>query len=127
MITKERIMEELVAIATAKVTDYLFVEDGVLTVRQTEALDEARKAALASIEKTAGGLRMKFYDKLKALELIGRALGMFEGGSGDKVEENNLLQEIMRATMEEKDEIQALEQQAAAGYDLVEQGGDSGI
>jgi len=48
----------------------------------TEKLDENQKAALAGIEETKHGIKVNTYDKVKALELLGKHLGMFT----DKVE-----------------------------------------
>ena len=53
--------------------------------------------AIASVEKGSGGLKVKFYDKLKALELLGKAVGLFEGGA-QAPEDNGLLEAILTAT-----------------------------
>jgi len=69
---------------------------------------------------------VKFYDKLKALELLGKYMGLFEGKlSREEKEENNLLEAILKATREEVDihDIPELQQAAAVGHDLVEQAG----
>jgi len=48
----------------------------------TEKLTEDQKAAIAGIEETKFGIKVSTYDKVRALELIGKHLGMFT----DKVE-----------------------------------------
>ena len=87
-------------------------------------------AAIASVERTAGGLKVKFYDKLKALELLGKYMGMFDGTADHSGQEhNNLLEAILAATREEvgTDGIPELQQTADAGDDLVEQTGAAGL
>ena len=73
-VSRDKILQELALIGFARVPDYLEIRDGSLTIRDLENLDGA---AIASVEKGTGGLKMKFYDKLKALELMGKYLGMF--------------------------------------------------
>lgn len=117
----QRVLEELSSIAFAQATDYLQVEDGVLTIRNSEDLSKRHRAAIASMEKTTTGVKVKFYDKLKALELLGKAMGLFDGGAAEQ-EENNLLEAILLATEKEVDtgDLPEVQQAAAAGHELVE-------
>lgn len=96
-ITAARILTELGAIAFARTTDFLTVRDGVLTVADTEALPEDLACAIASLEKSTGSIKVKFYDKLKALELLGKAVGLFDGAAAEQ-EDNGLLEAILEAT-----------------------------
>ena len=70
-ISPERILKELAAIAFARVPDYMELTGA--DVRMREELKPLERAAVASIEKTTTGLKVKFYDKMKALELLGVA------------------------------------------------------
>ena len=118
------ILEELRAIAMARATDFLTVEDGALEIRGTGELTPEQTAAIASVERSTGGLKVKFYDKLKALELLGKYLGLFEArGSLPEDRQTNLLQAILEATAKEVDvrDLPELQQAAAAGHDMVEQ------
>lgn len=117
------ILSQLHAIATADVTALLAVRDGVLEVRSTDDLPPEVRAAICSIEKSTGGVKVKFYDKLKALELLGKYLGLFDGTAAQEDPENNLLQILLEGTKEEIDthDIPELQQAAAVGDDLVEQ------
>ena len=118
------ILEELWAIAMARATDYMCVRDGALEIRSTGELTPEQSAAIASIERSAGGLKVKFYDKLKALELLGKYLGLFETRAAwADGQDTNLLQAILEATEKEvsTDDLPELQQAAAAGDDLVEQ------
>ena len=118
----DRIIEELVAIGFARATDYLYTKDGVLTVKDTEQLPEDAGAAIASIERSTTGLKVKFYDKLKALEMLGKCVGLFEPAQPEQ-EENNLLQTVLESTREEVDliDIPEIQPSAADCNDLVEQ------
>ena len=91
-LTQERIVEELVAIGFARATDILDVKDG-----QTLLKEAADGTAIANLETTPKGVKVKFYDKLKALELLGKHLGMFTG-TGTEPDSNNLLEAILAAT-----------------------------
>jgi len=120
-LSQEQILRELVAIGFAKATDYLSVDNGKLLVKPTEEWKSA--AAIASVENTSNGLRVKFYDKMKALELLGKYFGLFEGKAAPKAaQENNLLERILADTQKEVDlrDIPELQQTADTGDDLVE-------
>ena len=121
-ITKKQVVEELAAIGFARATNFLSVSEGELTIRDTETLSKADQAAIASIERSSTGIKLKFYDKMKALELLGKYMGMFEGGPKEEEVRNNLLAAILAATQEEVelDDIPEVQQAADACHDLVE-------
>lgn len=58
------------------------IEEQFVEMIDTDSLPGDKKAAIASIKETKYGIVVESYDKLKALELIGRHLGMFK----DKIE-----------------------------------------
>lgn len=112
-ITQDRVLLELAKIAFASGSDFAKVvteprnekvwndddqefedkETSIQTVRlkDTDTLPEDKRAAIAEISEGKFGITVKSYDKVKALELIGKHLGMWDkadkkGGDGD---ENN--------------------------------------
>lgn len=122
----EEILTELAAIGMTRATDVLYIEDGQVALKSPAQMGKDHAAAIASGEKTTGGWKVKFYDKLKALELLGSHLGMFGDRGGRREEEkNNLLEAILSSTQEAIDtsDIQELQQAADPGDDLVEQTG----
>lgn len=121
-ISEKQIMEELAAIGFAKATDYLGVENGELIIKSTDTLKKEDQAAIASVERTSNGIRLKLYDKMKALELMGKQMGMFEGKEAAVQEKNNLLEAILAATQEEiqTNDLPEIQQAADTGHDMVE-------
>ncbi len=101
---KDRIIEELKAIGFARATDYLQTQGDALVVRSTAELPEDAGAAIAAIERSSTGLKVKFYDKLKALELLGKCCGLFEDGVAD-AQDNGLLEAVLQATKGEIDAV----------------------
>lgn len=88
-ITQDRVLQELAAIAFAKATDYAEIKNECVRTKDTAELDEQQVRALAGIEEGKFGIKVKLNDKEKALELLGRHLGMFK----DKVEVSGLEEE----------------------------------
>lgn len=76
-VTQDRVIQELAAIAFARATDYASVIDGAVTIKNTDRLSDDQIRAIAGIKEGTNGIEIKLNDKEKALELLGRHLGMW--------------------------------------------------
>lgn len=98
-VTQDSVVKELCAIASANATDFarvvektalqpLFDDNGnvidhqevkfnVVEIVPTEQLPEDKKRAIACIKQGKYGIEVVMCDKIRALELLGRHLGMF--------------------------------------------------
>ena len=76
-ITQDMVLQELAAIAFARVTDYVSVMGGMAQVKDTDQLSDSQIAAIAGIKETQNGIEVKLGSKEKTLALLGRHLGMW--------------------------------------------------
>ncbi len=89
-ISQDEVVRELARIAFSNGCDYTRVvekkeldDEGrevmvkELEIINTDDLTESQRAAVASINIDRYGIKVSPYDKMKALELLGRHLGMF--------------------------------------------------
>lgn len=77
-ITADRVLEELAAIAFSDRTELAQVgKHGEVNFTPTEQLPDEIKKIIAGIENGKYGTKVTTYDKVKALELLGKHLGMF--------------------------------------------------
>lgn len=99
-ITAEMVLKEYAKIGFANITDYLSVEDKLVTVDRdennqpikglvqvvnifdTDMVKTDKMAAVSEIRQTRDGISVKLHDKKGALDSIARHLGMFN----DKME-----------------------------------------
>lgn len=105
-VTQDRVVQELAAIAFARATDYAKVEAGRVTIVPTGKLSKEQIRAISGIKEGANGIEIKLNDKEKALELLGRHLGMWN----DKL---NLNVPALDESIKEMEEY--FEQQKKAG------------
>lgn len=80
-VTQDRVVEELAAIAFSKATDYVEIRSngvaGMVIIKPTSELSDTQVRAISGIKEGANGIEIKLNDKEKALELLGRHLGMW--------------------------------------------------
>ena len=88
-VTQDRVIEELAAIAFAKATDFAQIVNGNVVLTDTADLAESQVKAIAGIKMGKNGIELKLNAQEKALELLGRHLGMFK----DKLEVSGLDEE----------------------------------
>lgn len=88
-ITQDRVLQELAAVGFARGTDYAEItSSGGVVLKPTENLSDQQKAAVTGIKETQAGVEVKLADKVKALELLGKHLGLFDGpGVGQSTED----------------------------------------
>ena len=69
-------MIELARIAFADVTDVIQIRGGEVTVTDTAKLSEGQRAAIAVIEETKGGLKVRMHAKAQALDSLAKHFGL---------------------------------------------------
>ena len=123
-VTQERVRQELAAIGFANASDFVTItKNGLVRLTPTDEVPDEKKKAIASIKEGQYGVEVKLHDKVRALELLGKDLGMFGAGNAPASEqENNIFEVIEESTREEidTDEIPEIEPPAKSGHDLVE-------
>lgn len=119
-ITAEMVLREYAKIGFSNITDYLSVEDKLVTIDRdsegrpitelaqvvnifdTDMIKPDKMRAVAEIKQTKEGIALKLHDKKGALDSIARHLGMFN----DKVEMSGAgggpLQVVFSAAMQKK-------------------------
>ncbi len=82
-ITQDRVLNELARVAFGNSRAVMSWGPGGLTLRNSEDLTEDEAALVSEVRATttrdgSGSLALKTHDKMKALELLGKHLGMFD-------------------------------------------------
>ncbi|MCI7768416.1 MAG: terminase small subunit [Oscillospiraceae bacterium] len=90
-ITKKAVLAELAAIAFSDFSKFAGIsadENGemVIVLTETDRLSADCRKAVSSIKAGTKGIEIKLYDKLRALELLGRVCGIFGGDDPDERE-----------------------------------------
>ncbi len=86
-ITADRVLAELAAIAFSDRSKFSKVTDRQhVSFTPTDELSDTERRSIAGIIEGRNGIEIKSYDKLRALELIGKHIGMFEKNRADQEE-----------------------------------------
>lgn len=80
-ITQDMVIEELARIAFASMSDLATWNASGVSFKDSSTLDDRTLKSVSAVEETTnehgGSLKIKQYDKVRALELLGKHLGMF--------------------------------------------------
>lgn len=132
-VTQEMVIKELASIGFADVIDYAEVvekkyidENGKersyadVDIKVTANIPINKRKAVSSIKQGKNGIEIKLNDKVKALELLGKHLGMFKDNEANQTKDNGLNTAIEKSAEEVWiDEIRKDKPQANEGLDMV--------
>lgn len=103
-ITRDRVLKELAAIGFSNITDFVTISGRMVCVKDTDMVAADKLPALASVKEGMTGIEIKMHDKVRALEMLGKYLGLFDGQTAeDSEKENNLFEAIQAASDEDLD------------------------
>lgn len=84
-ITAEKVVTEIAKIAFANSTDFLEISDGNVVIKDLSQIDTTAIAGAEEVYDKDGiriGVKIKFHDKVKSLDMLMRHLGQYK----DKIE-----------------------------------------
>lgn len=94
--TAKDVLKELTAIGLADILDFVEYRDveytdpngdiqtfPAVTIKKTAEIPKYKRKAISSIKQTKDGVEIKLNDKMKALQLLGEHLGIFNAQSDD--------------------------------------------
>lgn len=123
-ITQERVLRELAAIAFASGADFAKVVTGgtfdTVKMIPTDKIPPEKLTAIAGMKMTANGVEVKLHDKVRALEMLGKYLGLFDGSGGQEKSDNNLFEAINGCSEEGFNEIPEIQQPTETDAAVVE-------
>lgn len=104
-ITQDRVLKELALIGFSDITDYADIKvtpsklvsgayEQSIIMRNTDDMPKDKIRAIASVKEGQNGIEIKLNDKVKALELIGKHLGMFEDKMRLTVEQPQIVDDL---------------------------------
>lgn len=107
-IRQDDVLRELASIAFVDVTDIVSVKNGSVHIADTDSLPPEKRKIIAGLKEGQYGLEIKFCDRLRALEMLCRHLGMFDQKDDlDRKEQEARIAKLKRDT-EIQDEQQEI-------------------
>lgn len=102
--TQDRVIEELKAIAFSGMKDVARWNASGVELKDSNEISPEAAASVQVVEETTnqhgGSLKIKQHDKLRALELLGRHLGMWDSSSAAAQPEDRPLKEASDAELQ---------------------------
>jgi phage terminase small subunit len=106
-ITQDKVLRELAAIAFADVTDIVSFNGGRVVIKPTDDLPRETRKIIAGIKEGQYGTEVKTYDRIRALELLGKHLGMFDQKDElDKEEQKVRIAKLRRDAQSEEEKAE---------------------
>ena len=103
-ITADKVIEELAAIAFSDRTKIASVNaNGTVDIAATDTLPDEIRKTISCIKEGKFGVEVSSYDKIKALELLGRHLGMFTERKEDEASKEQEIPKLYEALTEGSD------------------------
>lgn len=103
-ITQDAVLKELAAIGFSRATDYASIRGPLVELTPTDELTDEQKKAVASIEQGNFGIKLKLHDKVHALELLGKHLGLFDGKPQGQNGVHPLVSDLVAAVKERQED-----------------------
>jgi len=83
-INADRVIQELAILGFADLAEFVDWGPNGVTLRESSALDKAKRRAIVEVSETRFGVKIKLADKNSALEKLCRHLGIYDANSGRK-------------------------------------------
>lgn len=97
-VTEDRVLTEIARIAFADLTDYLTWGPDGTVLKSSAMLDDDQSAAVAEVaETTAGRVRLKLHDKVRALDALAKRLGLLADPAADAARHEDWLARLVAA------------------------------
>jgi len=82
-VSADRVLAELARLGFSDITDAVKIERGKVLVNDTNDMPADLRAAISEISEGRDGVKVKFHDKVAALDKLGKHLGLWKDGAGD--------------------------------------------
>lgn len=108
-ITADFVLTEIMKVASADASDFVTVgKRNRVQIIPTEEIPKDKLAALSGVKRGKNGeLEVKLYDKLRALEMLGKHLGLFDKSQKDEADQA-ALEEFLKAASPTEEDIRVL-------------------